>query len=141
MIKNPGTIDSFIAEETPEIQKVLKKMRAIIRKAAPKATEKLAWDMPTFVLEGNLVTFCSFKKHISLFPGAEALAHFKKDIAKYETSKATVQFPYGEELPATLITKIVKFCIKNNLAAAKAKAKPKSKKKIAKKKTAKKKTK
>ncbi|MBS1960500.1 MAG: DUF1801 domain-containing protein [Bdellovibrionales bacterium] len=129
MKKKPDSIKSFIASETPEIRKELKKLYAIIKKAAPKATEKLAWQMPTFHQEGNLIHFCSFTKHMSVFPGGDAMKLFKSQMKGYTTSKGTLQIPYGEKIPATLITKMVKYNLKYNLNRAKTKAAAKAAKK------------
>lgn len=136
--KSPQAIDQYINDEpSADIKKALKAMRALVRKAAPKATEKLAWNMPTLYLEGNLVHFAAFQDHLSLFPGPDAIVHFKKELAPYPTSKGTIQFPYGKAVPAGLVTRIVKFCARRNLAKAQAKANKKAKKKAKAKKTSK----
>lgn len=127
-MSTPKTIDEYIANEPKDIQKLLKQMRSLVRKAAPKASEKIAWGMPTFYLEGNLLHFAAFKEHLSLFPMPDTIAHFKKELAKFETSKGTVHFPYGKAIPAALLTKITKFCVKRNLAKAEEKARKKASK-------------
>lgn len=111
-------IDSYIAGQLAEIRPMLERMRAIIRKAAPKATEAIAWDMPTFKQDGNLVHFAAFKKHMSLFASTSTVTHFKDELSGYVTNKATIQFPYGTTLPAGLITKIVKHRIAENAEKA-----------------------
>jgi len=121
-------ITTYIQSEPASIQKVLKQMRALVKKTVPKATEKLAWGMPTFYLEGNLLHFAAFKNHMSIFPGTDAITHFKKDLARFQTSKGTIQIPYEEKLPTALVAKIVKFCVKRNLSKAAAKKKAKAKK-------------
>lgn len=128
-MKNPATIRSFIASEMPAIRIELRKLYAIIKKAAPKASEKLAWGMPTFYQEGNLIHFCSFQKHMSIFPGAKAMRLFKPQMKGFTTSKGTLQIQYGTKLPAALIAKIVKYNLKQNLSRAKAKAAAKGAKK------------
>jgi uncharacterized protein YdhG (YjbR/CyaY superfamily) len=117
-------IDAYIRNEPPHIRKVLKTMRALVKKAAPKASEKIAWDMPTFYLEGNLLHFAAFKSHMSIFPGSDAVARFKNELGPRLSSKSkgTIQIPYDVAIPVGLVTKIVRFCVKRNLAAAKAKA-------------------
>jgi uncharacterized protein YdhG (YjbR/CyaY superfamily) len=87
------TIRTYIANEPAPIQKVLKQIHKAARTGAPKATEKLAWGMPTLYLEGNLLHFAAFKNHASLFPGTDAIVFFKKDLARFTTSKGTIQFP------------------------------------------------
>ena len=55
-------IDEFIAGYPENIQKILKKIRTTIRKAALKAEETINYGIPTFTLNGNLVHFSAFKK-------------------------------------------------------------------------------
>ncbi len=123
----PNPIQKFIASEEPAVRAELKKLYAIIKRAAPKASEKLAWGMPTFHQEGNLIHFCSFQKHMSVFPGSEAMKVFKAQMKGFVTSKGTLQIPYGAKIPAALITKIVKYNLRDNLLRAKAKLAKKKK--------------
>lgn len=117
----PKNIDEYIASFPFEIQEKLEKVRATIRKAAPKAEEAISYMIPTFRLNGNLVHFAAYKNHIGFYPGAGGIAAFKEELAGYETSKGTVQFPLDKRLPLTLITKIVKFRVAQNLEKAVAK--------------------
>jgi uncharacterized protein YdhG (YjbR/CyaY superfamily) len=121
----PKTIDEYIAGFPPEIQEKLEKIRATIRKAAPKAEEAISYMMPTFKLHGNLVHFAAFKNHIGFYPGAGGIAAFQEQLAGYETSKGTVQFPLDKRIPFSLITKIVKFRVQQNSDKAAAKGKKK----------------
>jgi uncharacterized protein YdhG (YjbR/CyaY superfamily) len=118
-MKTHKDIDSYIKDFPKETQALLKKMRATIRKAAPKATEKIGYGIPTYQLNGNLVHFGGFKTHIGFFPGGGARAVFPKELSKYEGGKGTVQFPLDKSLPLGLVTKIVKFRIKENVAKKK----------------------
>ena len=70
--------------------------------------------MPTFYLNGNLVHFAAYKNHIGFYPAPSGIEAFKKDLAKYKTSKGAIQFPIEEKLPFDLIEKIVKFRVKEN---------------------------
>ena len=108
-------IDGYIANYPKATQVLLKKMRAAIRKAAPKAEEAMAYGIPTYKLNGNLVHFGGFKDHISFFPGGGARKAFP-ELAKYKGGKGTVQFPLDKPLPLGLIAQIVRFRAKENLA-------------------------
>jgi uncharacterized protein YdhG (YjbR/CyaY superfamily) len=121
----PGSVDAYIAGFEPEVRAVLRKMRATIRKAAPEAEERISWGMPSYALGGILTSFAAFEKHVSIFPGPDGIEKFKKELAPYGTSKGTVRFPYGTPVPYGLITRIVKFRIKENRAKAEAKRKKK----------------
>ncbi|MFT4221951.1 iron chaperone [Dysgonomonas sp.] len=113
--KIPANIDEYIVNFPADIQKIMTELRETIRKAAPEATEKTSWGMPTFYLKGNLIHFAAHKKHIGLYPGAEAIQVFTKDLETYKTSKGAIQFPFDKPLPLKLITNIVKFNIERNL--------------------------
>ncbi len=63
-LKNITTIDEYIASFPEDIQKILQGLRRTIREAAPDAVERIAYQMPTFWQNGNLVHFAAFKNHI-----------------------------------------------------------------------------
>lgn len=110
------TIDEFIEHYPAEIQSLLEQARAAIRKSAPGATEKICYGIPTFVLNGNLVHFAAYNKHIGFYPTSSGIQAFQKELAGYSCSKGTVQFPLNEPLPLDLIEKIVKFRVQENLS-------------------------
>mgnify|MGYP000932167405 CR=1 FL=1 len=70
--------------------------------------------MPTFYLKGNLIHFAAHNKHIGLYPGAEAIEYFIKDLQTYKTSKGAIQISMNQPLPKELITKIAKFNVERN---------------------------
>lgn len=117
MLKIKATdIDQFIAAFPPDTQVKLNKLRNTIRKAAPQAAEDLKYGIPTFVLNGNLVHFSAYAKHIGFYPAPSGILEFKKELSAYETAKGSVRFPLDKPLPLPLITKIVKFRVAENLA-------------------------
>ena len=123
--KQAKNIDDYIADFPADVQLLLQKVRTAIRKAAPKAEEAIKYQMPTFVLNGNLIHFAGYKNHIGLYPGSKPIEEFKDDLVRYRVSKGTVQFPLDKPIPTGLIGKLTKFCVKRNLERAAAKAKKK----------------
>ncbi len=121
----PRTIDEYIAGFPPEVQAILEKVRTTIRKAAPDAEETIKYRMPTFTLKGNLVHFAAFKSHIGFYPVPTGIEKFKKELSVYPGGKGSIQFPLDKPIPYGLISKIVKFRAKENLAKAEAKGKKK----------------
>jgi uncharacterized protein YdhG (YjbR/CyaY superfamily) len=113
-----STIDEYIALFPPEVQARLKTIRATIKAAAPEATEKISYQMPTFYLEGNLVYFGAYKNHIGFYPTPGGLTQFEAELAPYKVAKGTAQFPHDQPLPLDLITQIVKFRAAENLKKA-----------------------
>jgi uncharacterized protein YdhG (YjbR/CyaY superfamily) len=105
----PDTIDGYIAVQPEEVQPVLNKIRKTIKKAAPKAIEKMSWRMPTFWQDENLIHFAVFKKHIGIYPGAQSLVHFEQELSGYKTTKGAIQFPLDKPVNYNLIAEITKY--------------------------------
>lgn len=119
---SPKDIDEYIAGFPNDVQKILEKIRMTIRKAAPRAEETIKYQMPTFTLNGNLVHFAAFKNHIGFYPVPRGIEPFKDELSAYEGEKSTARFPLDKPIPFDLISKIVKFRVKNlERAAAKGK--------------------
>ena len=105
----PKSVDEYLARVPEPARGTLKKIRAVIRSAAPaEATEVISYGIPMFQYKGALVWFAAFSNHCSLFPTAAVVEKFKNELKGYPTSKGTVQFPIDKPLPAALIKKIVK---------------------------------
>ena len=122
---NAESIDEYIASFPPDIQDILQKVRNTITRAAPQAEEAIRYQMPTFTLEGNLVHFAAFKKHIGLYPTPSGTERFRADLSPYKTGKGSIRFPLDRPIPYELIARIVKFRVKENLERAKARRKRK----------------
>lgn len=109
-MKASADVDDYISRFPPKVQTLLRKMRVVIRKAAPGATEKISYKIPAFSMDGRiLVWFGAFTSHIGLYLGVAAISAFKKELAMYKSAKGSVQFPFSEPLPVELVTRIVKF--------------------------------
>lgn len=121
-----SSIDEYISACPSEVQAELQKLRQVIREAAPDAEEKISYQMPAFTLQGNLVYFAAFKKHIGFYPTASGIAAFKDELSAYKGSKGAVQFPFGKPLPYELIRRIVEYRVQENLEKATLKSSLKS---------------
>ncbi|HWI47051.1 MAG TPA: DUF1801 domain-containing protein [Rummeliibacillus sp.] len=120
-----NTIDEYIAQFPSEVQVKLQKLREVIIEAAPGAEEKISYQMPAFVLKGNLVYFAAYKNHIGFYPTSSGIQAFQDELSQYKGGKGTVQFPIDEPLPFELISRIVKFRVADNIKKAEDKGKKK----------------
>lgn len=107
------TVSEYIASAPKESQKKLRELHAILKKAAPKATEAIKWGSPVFEEGRILFAFNAIKGNVSFMPTPAAIRAFAKELKNYATGKATVKFPLEKPLPKSLITKIAKFRIKD----------------------------
>lgn len=105
-----STIDEYISAQGDVARPVLAKVRTAIKEAIPDAEERIAWNMPTFWKKKNIIHFAAHKNHLGLYPGAEAIEHFKERLASYQTSKGAVQFQYAEPVPLDVVREMAQWC-------------------------------
>ena len=115
MRAKPDNVDSYISDFPPATQALLEKLRETIRKAAPDAEECISYAMPAYKLNGMLVYFAGYPRHIGFYPGAGGIAAFKDELSDYKWAKGSVQFPLDRPLSLKLIARIVKFRVEENL--------------------------
>jgi uncharacterized protein YdhG (YjbR/CyaY superfamily) len=114
MKESPTTtdpVDDYIAAFPDDIQTTLQKIRATIRAAAPDARETIKYNMPAYVLDGFLVSFAAYKKHIGLYPAPDGDEDFNGRLAPYRAERSTVRLPLNKPIPYDLIAEIVKLRI------------------------------
>lgn len=116
-------IDEYIASFSPDVQAILEMIRLTIKQAAPNAQETISYKIPAFTVNGTLVYFAAFKKHIGFYPPVRGDAKLEKSISTYAGEKGNLQFPLDQPIPYGLIETIVKLRVKQNLAKAASKSK------------------
>src|SRR5437762_8628231 len=109
------TVDEYFSAFPPKTRNILKGLRKTIREVAPRAEELISYNMPAFKLHGILVYYAAYDQHIGFYPTSSPMKVFKDELADYQTSKGAIQFPIEKTIPATLIKKIVKFRVNENL--------------------------
>lgn len=110
----PKDINSYIRNFPADVQWRLNKIRATIVKIAPEAVETISYGIPTFNLNGTyLIYFAAYKKHIGIYPVPSKPGQIDEAFADYYTSgKGTLQLPLDKPIPLKLISKLVKYRVK-----------------------------
>jgi len=116
MASGPKTIDEYLAALSPDKRAALRKLRKIIRAAAPKAEERISYQLAAFRLDGRmLVAFGATENHCAFYlMSSSTVAACKAALEKYDTSKGTIRFQPDKPLPAALVRKLVKARIAEN---------------------------
>jgi uncharacterized protein YdhG (YjbR/CyaY superfamily) len=122
----PKTISAYIALFPAEVQEILEKIRSTISSAAPTAQETISYQIPAFTLNGTLVYFAAFKKHIGFYPPVSGDASLENAVSKYAGEKGNLRFPLDQPVPYRLISRIVRLRVRQNMAKARAKRKKRS---------------
>jgi len=102
-------ITSYIASCPTQSHELLNKLRNFILQEVPQAEEVISYKMPAYKLNGMLVYFAGYEKHIGFYPTGSGIKHFEQEIQNYKYSKGTIQFPLDQELPYDLIRRIIQF--------------------------------
>jgi uncharacterized protein YdhG (YjbR/CyaY superfamily) len=114
----PTSVDEYLAALPAEQRAALEKLRRDIRAAAPGAEECIAYQLPSFRLDGrHLVSFGAAARHCAFYPGAVVEEHLD-ELESYQTSKGTIRFQPERPLPAALVRKLVKAQIASRAAEA-----------------------
>lgn len=115
-LKEIKSIDDYINQFPDDIKNRLVTIRTAIKKAAPKSVEVISYGMPAFKQNKVLVYFAAGKNHIGFYPTPKPIVVFSKELEGYKTSKGAIQFPLDKKIPLTLISKITKYRVKEDIA-------------------------
>jgi len=115
--KKPESVDDYLASVPADARAALLKLRKTIQAAAPKATEEISYQVPTFKHHGGLVAYAAFPDHCSFFVmSTEVMRTHAAELEGYPVGKGSIRFPADKPLPATLVRKLVKARIAENEA-------------------------
>ena len=110
-----SSIEEYISSFPEPARAKLTELRNLIKKLVPEAKEKISYQMPAFTLNGMLLYFAGYAKHIGFYPGVRTVEHFKSELSDYKTLKGTVQFPLNQPLPIELIKRMILFRLDENM--------------------------
>ncbi len=116
------TVNEYQSSLPATTKEIFRELRKIINAAAPGAEETISYGIPCLKYHGGLVWFAMWKTHYSLYPKSAKMEAAIKELSGYDGAKGTIKMPIDQPIPAALITRIVKFRIKENLEKEKEKA-------------------
>lgn len=111
------SIDDYIKAAAPKARPILRKIRALIRKAVPGAQGEIRYQMPAFRKGRVFIYFAAFKAHVGIFPPVKGDPKLQAALERYRGPKGNLRFPMDEPMPYALIRRVA-------VTLAKAHAKP-----------------
>lgn len=121
----PASVDAYLAAQPEPARAVLERVRGIVRKALPGATEAISYQIPMFAVDGAMVLYVAgFQRHWSIYPATErVVAALGPEVAGRVHAKATLRFSY-DDVPARLVARFAKLRAAEAAERVKAKKAP-----------------
>ena len=117
----PATVDAYLAACAPEARPLLDQVRGIVRRVVPQGEERISYGMPAMFLDGVVVYYAAFRRHIGMYPPVRDEA-LRRRLARYAGPKGNLQFALAEPLPLELVEAVVRALLAENRARLAAKA-------------------
>lgn len=110
----PTTVDEYITHAPEEFQPKMRQLQTLIKETAPAATEKLSYGMPYYSYLGRLIYFGYWKQHLGIYAMPTSMVGYEDELKQYQTGKATLQVPWDQKLPTSLIQKLIRAQVRIN---------------------------
>ena len=112
--KAPATVDAYIEQQAETLRPILNRLKKTIRDAIPDAQETIAWSMPTWKKNGNIIHFAVNPKHIGIYVDEKAIEHFSEELKAYDTNKGVLRLDPQKEIPYALVAELAKWGYREN---------------------------
>lgn len=107
-------VEVYISNFPNRTQSILNKIRELIISENKEIKESISYGMPAYKLYNKPVMyFAAYEHHIGIYATPNAHEAFKKELSGYKQGKGSVQFPLDQEIPYSLIEKMLKYNLKN----------------------------
>jgi uncharacterized protein YdhG (YjbR/CyaY superfamily) len=115
-----ASVDEYLERLDEPERSALAKLRADIKHAAPKATELISYQIPTYRQHGPLVHFAAQPRHLSFTViSLDVIEALRGELQDFDVSGRTIRFSARNPLPAALVKRIVRARVRENEARVK----------------------
>jgi uncharacterized protein YdhG (YjbR/CyaY superfamily) len=104
----PSDMDAYIANFPSDVADRLESIRRTIREAVPDAEEAIKYGIPTFVRNGNMISFAAYANHIGVYP-VPNVPEFADAVERWGAGKGTLRFPLDEPVPLDVVRGLVEY--------------------------------
>ncbi|HMV41500.1 MAG TPA: DUF1801 domain-containing protein [Leptospiraceae bacterium] len=106
-------IDKYIKKFPAEVGKKVAHLREIVKKVAPKAKEVYEHKVIAFTIKDDyLIWYGVYRNRLCIFPKSETIEKFRSELDGIIVTKGTIEFQASKPLPVDLITRILKYRLK-----------------------------
>ena len=113
-------VDAYLADVKPDFRTALQGLRALIRDMAPDAVEVISYGVPSYKLNGPLVSFGAAAKHCAFYGmSPKVLDTFADKLKGFSTSPGTIRFTPEHLIPEKTLRAIIAARMAENAAKKK----------------------
>ena len=98
--------DEYIASMPSDIQKILRKVQALVEAALPSAQRCISYNMPAYRIGKVFFYFAGFKHHLGIYPPVRKDKKLISELAPYSNEKGNLAFQYKAPIPYELIGRV-----------------------------------
>jgi uncharacterized protein YdhG (YjbR/CyaY superfamily) len=111
-------IDRYLSTLDEPKKATLAELRDTIVTIVPEAEQCISYGMPAFKLRGKTIGgFAAFKNHLSYLPhSGSVFQQLATDTERYTKTKSSLHFPVDEQLPTSLVKKLLEVRIAEALS-------------------------
>lgn len=110
------TVAAYLKELPADRRKALSKLRAVIRKAAPKAVEEMQYGMVAYTIGEPVLAWASQKNYMAFYVCyTDVVGKYGSALGKLNCGKSCIRFKRLEDLPLDVVAKIVKDAVNASL--------------------------
>src|ERR1044072_425741 len=111
-MKKAKSVSAYIAAAPPAVRARLKRLRQVVKRAAPQAPERTSHRLPFYEYggtgyKGRLIYFAAFKQHIGVFIPPKPSRGYGR-LERYRTAKYSFRFPLHRPLRFALLVQSVR---------------------------------
>lgn len=104
--KKYATTADYLADAPAVQRRMLRDIRAMVKREVPGAVETISYNIPAFRMEQVFFYYAAFKDHISVFPPLRARGELAKKLKPFCNPKGNLLLSIDKPLPMGLLAKV-----------------------------------
>ena len=102
------SVTDYMAGLPPASARVVRKIRALVKKNVPGCREVISYGIPAFKEERIFMYCAAFKSHIGIYPPVRGDARLIQLLKPYANARGNLRFPLSEPIPYALIVRVTR---------------------------------
>lgn len=101
------TIEQYLRGLSDKDRTVIEALDQLVRTAAPDAIASMNYGMPTYQIEGRMLSLNAQKNYYSFYADPAIVKRYGTELGKLDVGKSCIRFRKIEDVSLSTLTKIV----------------------------------